>query len=250
MPTYFLALAYKGTRFAGFQIQDNAITIQGQVERAMAIYLREAVQLTGSSRTDAGVHANRNFFHFSFDRLLDGEFVYHVNAILPPDIAITGIYAVPEGSHSRFDAIERRYKYHIYNSKNPFLDDRSWYYPYPMDLADLNQAASFLLGLHDFTSFAKRRTQVYTHLCTISVCQWQETSDGWVFTVEGNRFLRGMVRALVGTMVKVGRKKISFETFQNVLLSKDSAMADFSAPGHGLFLDDVIYPSEIAALLK
>jgi len=250
MPTYFLALAYKGTRFAGFQIQDNAITIQGQVERAMATYLRENVQLTGSSRTDAGVHANRNFFHFSIDRQLKDEFVYHVNAILPPDIAITGIYAVPEGSHSRFDAIGRRYKYHIYNSKNPFLNDRSWYYPYPMDLSGLNQAASSLLGLHDFTSFAKRRTQVYTHMCTISVCQWHETADGWVFTVEGNRFLRGMVRALVGTMVKVGRQKISVESFQNVLLSKDSAMADFSAPGHGLFLDDVIYPSEIAALLR
>ena len=250
MPTYFLSLAYKGTRFAGFQIQDNAITIQGQVERAMATYLRENVQLTGSSRTDAGVHANRNFFHFSIDRQLKDEFVYHVNAILPPDIAITGIYAVPEGSHSRFDAVGRRYKYHIYNSKNPFLNDRSWYYPYPMDLSGLNQAASSLLGLHDFTSFAKRRTQVYTHMCTISVCQWHETGDGWDFTVEGNRFLRGMVRALVGTMVKVGRKKISVESFQNLLLSKDSAMADFSAPGHGLFLDDVIYPSEIAALLQ
>jgi tRNA pseudouridine38-40 synthase len=250
MPTYFLALAYKGTRFAGFQIQDNAITIQGQVERAMAIYLRENVQLTGSSRTDACVHAKRNFFHFSIDRPLSGEFVYHVNAILPADIAITGIYAVPEGSHSRFDAIGRRYTYHIYNSKNPFLDDRSWYYPYPMDLADLNQVASSLLGLHDFTSFAKRRTQVYTHMCTLSLCHWHQTADGWVFTVEGNRFLRGMVRALVGTMVKVGRKKISVESFQNVLLSKDSAMADFSAPGHGLFLDDVIYPTELAALLK
>lgn len=250
MPTYFLALAYKGTRFAGFQIQDNAITIQGQVERAMATYLRENVQLTGSSRTDAGVHANRNFFHFSIDSPLNGEFVYHVNAILPPDIAITGVYAVPEGSHSRFDAIGRRYSYYIYNTKNPFLDDRSWYYPYPMDLAYLNQAASSLLGLHDFTSFAKRRTQVYTHMCTLSVCQWHETADGWVFTVEGNRFLRGMVRALVGTMVKVGRKKISIESFQNLLLSKDSAKADFSAPGHGLFLDDVIYPAEIAALLK
>jgi tRNA pseudouridine38-40 synthase len=110
MPTYFLSLAYKGTRFAGFQIQDNAITIQGQVERAMATYLRENVQLTGSSRTDAGVHANRNFFHFSIDRQLKDECVYHINAILPPDIAITGIYPVPEGSHSRFDAIGRRYK--------------------------------------------------------------------------------------------------------------------------------------------
>jgi tRNA pseudouridine38-40 synthase len=178
MPTYFLALTYKGTRFAGFQIQDNAITIQGQVERAMAIYLRENVQLTGSSRTDAGVHANRNFFHFSIDRQLKDEFVYHINAILPPDIAITGIYPVPEGRHSRFDAIGRRYKYYIYNSKNPFLDDRSWYYPYPMELADLNQAANSLLGLHDFTSFAKRRTQVHTHMCTISVCQWNETEDG------------------------------------------------------------------------
>lgn len=250
MPTYFLALTYKGTRFAGFQIQDNAITIQGQVERAMATYLRENVQLTGSSRTDAGVHANRNFFHFSLDRQLGDAFVYHVNAILPQDIAITGVYLVPDGSHSRFDAIGRRYKYYIYKSKNPFLDDRSWYYPYPMDLADLNQAASSLLGLHDFTSFAKRRTQVYTHMCTINVCQWHDTEDGWVFIVEGNRFLRGMVRALVGTMVKLGRKKISFNDFQNILFSKDSTMADFSAPGHGLFLDEVIYPDEIAVLLK
>lgn len=250
MATYFLALAYKGTRFAGFQIQDNAITIQGQVERAMAIYLRETVQLTGSSRTDAGVHANRNFFHFSIDRQLDDEFVYHVNAILPQDIALTGIYTVPEGSHSRFDAIGRRYRYHIYNNKNPFLNDRSWYYPYPMDLDALNEVAQSLLGQHDFTSFAKRRTQVYTHICTISVCQWQATEEGWIFRVEGNRFLRGMVRALVGTMVKVGRNKISQDDFHQVLFSKDSAMADFSAPGHGLFLDDVIYPDEIASLLR
>ncbi len=250
MATYFLALAYKGTRFAGFQIQDNAITIQGQVERAMATYLRQTVELTGSSRTDAGVHANRNFFHFTIDCSLDDEFIYHVNAILPQDIALTGIYPVPEGSHSRFDAIGRRYCYHIYNRKNPFLNDRSWYYPYPMDLDALNAVAQSLLGQHDFTSFAKRRTQVYTHLCNIAVCEWQATEEGWIFTVEGNRFLRGMVRALVGTMVKVGRNKLGTQDFHRVLISKDSAMADFSAPGHGLFLDDVIYPEEIASLLR
>lgn len=250
MATYFLAVAYKGTRFAGFQIQDNAITIQGQVERAMAIFLRETVQLTGSSRTDAGVHANRNFFHFSIERQLNSEFIYHINAILPQDIAITGLYNVPDGTHSRFDAIGRRYKYHIYNSKNPFINDRSWYYPYPMDLEALNTAARSILGQHDFTGFAKRRTQVYTHICTISDCQWYGTQEGWIFTIEGNRFLRGMVRALVGTMVKVGRKKISPEDFQQVLFSKDSTLADFSAPGHGLFLDDVIYPDEIASILQ
>lgn len=250
MATYFLALTYKGTRFAGFQIQENAITIQGQVERAMAIYLREEVQLTGSSRTDAGVHANRNFFHFTIDRLLSQECIYHINAILPPDIALTGLYAVPEGSHSRFDAIGRRYRYYIYNKKNPFLNDRSWYYPYPMDILVLNEVASSLLGQHDFTSFAKRRTQVYTHICTISSCHWAATDEGWVFMVEGNRFLRGMVRALVGTMVKVGRQKITKEVFQKVLLSKDSAMADFSAPGHGLFLDEVLYPNKLSLLLN
>lgn len=250
MPRYFLSVKYKGQRYAGFQIQKNAATIQGHVERSMFTYLREKIILTGSSRTDAGVHANKNYFHFDTDRELSADFIYHVNAILPGDIALLGVYKVPESSHCRFDAISRSYTYGIYVSKDPFLDDRAWFYPYPMDEMLLNAAAQHLIGTHDFTSFAKRRTQVYTHICTISRCRWTRTEQGWTFEIEGNRFLRGMVRALVGTMVKVGRGKHSVDEFLAILLSKDSARADFSAPAHGLFLDDVIYPADLSILLK
>jgi tRNA pseudouridine38-40 synthase len=248
MHTYFLALGYKGTRFAGFQVQDNAQTIQGEVERAASVYLRSPIALTGSSRTDAGVHAKLNFFHFQSERLLGEDFIYHVNAILPRDIVLKGIYTVPEGSHSRFDAIARRYEYHIYRQKDPFKDDRAWFYPYPMDEEKLNKAASSILGEHDFTSFAKRRTQVYTHICRIDECYWKQSSEGWVFTIEGNRFLRGMVRALVATMVKVGRGNIDVNHFEYIRAAMDSKLADFSAPAHGLHLERVIFPEHLQQL--
>lgn len=249
MPTYFIALRYKGDRYAGFQIQENAKTVQGEVESAMRVYLKTDVGLTGSSRTDAGVHARKNYFHLVFQGELGRDFVYRINAILPPDIALTGVYKVPEGSHSRFDATARRYTYFIYRKKDPFSNDRAWFYPYPMDLALLQQAASIVLGEHDFTSFAKKRTQVHTHICKITLCQWRETMEGWVFTVEGNRFLRGMVRALVGTMVKVGRGKLSPNEFDQIIKARDSRLADFSAPAHGLFLEEVCYPDALSILL-
>jgi tRNA pseudouridine38-40 synthase len=248
MYTYFLALGYKGSKYAGFQVQENAITIQGEVEKAGSIYLRSPLSLTGSSRTDAGVHAKLNYFHFQSALELGEAFIYHVNAILPPDIVLKGIYKVPEGSHSRFDAIGRSYEYLLYEAKNPFLDDRAWFYPYPLDEALLNGAATALLGEHDFTSYAKRRTQVYTHICTIETCRWQRTDYGWTFTVQANRFLRGMVRALVATMVKVGRGKITIDQFMQIKQAKDSKLADFSAPAHGLHLNEVIYPEHLAKL--
>jgi tRNA pseudouridine38-40 synthase len=155
---------------------------------------------------------------------------------------------VPEGSHSRFDAIARRYEYHIYRQKDPFKDDRAWFYPYPMDEEKLNKAASSILGEHDFTSFAKRRTQVYTHICRIDECYWKQSSEGWVFTIEGNRFLRGMVRALVATMVKVGRGNIDVNHFEYIRAAMDSKLADFSAPAHGLHLERVIFPEHLQQL--
>jgi tRNA pseudouridine38-40 synthase len=246
MHTYFLALGYKGAKYAGFQIQENAQTIQGEIEKAAATYLRAAIALTGSSRTDAGVHACLNYFHFQFEQELGDEFIYHVNAILPSDIVLKGVYKVPEGSHSRFDAVGRRYVYRLYDAKDPFQEDRAWYYPYPMDEALLNEAAASLLGEHDFTSFAKTRTQVYTHLCSIEICNWERTPTGWNLTVQGNRFLRGMVRALVATMVKVGRGKMTVSDFVQVRAAMNSKLADFSAPAHGLHLDCVIYPDSIA----
>lgn len=249
MHTYFLALGYKGARYAGFQIQQNAATIQGEIEKAATIYLRTPLSLTGSSRTDAGVHAKLNYFHFTSELELGEEFIYHVNAILPSDIVLKGVYKVPEGSHSRFDAIGRKYSYFLYNSKDPFQEDRAWFYPYPLDEQLLNIAASSLLGEHDFTSFAKTRTQVYTHICKIEACHWEQSTIGWNFTIQGNRFLRGMVRALVATMVKVGRKKMSVNEFIDARTALNSKYADFSAPAHGLHLDSVIYPEPLSSYL-
>ena len=250
MKRYFLTVRYRGTNYAGFQVQENAPTIQGEIEKVMGIFLRRPVELTGSSRTDAGVHALMNCFHFDHDEDLHSDMLYNLNAMLSNDIVLTGLWLVPENAHCRFDAIGRRYGYYIHNIKDPFSGDRSWYMPYKMDPILLAKSAAMLIGKHDFTSFAKRNSQVNNHICTLSMWSWEEFPTGWKLNIQGNRFLRGMIRGLVGTMVKVGRKKISVESFQNLLLSKDSAMADFSAPGHGLFLDDVIYPSEITALLK
>lgn len=246
MHTYFLALGYKGTKYAGFQIQNNAQTIQGEIEKAASIYLRTPLALTGSSRTDAGVHARLNYFHFQCIHELGEEFIYHVNAILPPDIVLKGVYKVPEGSHARFDAIARQYTYYLYHTKDPFQDDRAWYYPYPLNESLLNEAATSLLGEFDFTSFAKTRTQVYTHVCRIEICEWQQTNCGWTLTVQGNRFLRGMVRALVATMVKVGRGKMTIDEFIDVRTAMNSKLADFSAPAHGLHLNSVIYPQHLS----
>ena len=243
MPRYFLSVSYLGTRYAGSQVQDNGQTIQGEIERCLAILFRQAVSLTGSSRTDAGVHARKNYYHFDWGGEISGDPVYQLNALLPSDIAVREVVAVPEGAHSRFDATARRYIYTVYDQKSPFLHDRGWYYPYPMDLSLLNMAAGIILGEHDFTSFAKRNAQVHTHDCTIMASKWEFNNGIYSYTVQGNRFLRGMVRGLVATMVKVGRAKISLDEFAEILLSKDCTNADFSAPAKGLLLDDVIYPN-------
>ena len=238
---YFLSLKYNGAGYAGFQVQENAQTIQGEVEKALNIYTKKKIVLTGSSRTDAGVHAQCNFFHFDFDGELTDKHLYHLNAILPAAISLERIWKVHPTAHCRFDAIGREYAYHIYAQKDPFLDGRAWFYPYPMDLDALNEAARSILGKHDFTSFAKKKSQVKTHMCEISHCLWKKEGGHLIFEVKGNRFLRGMVRGLVGTMVKVGRGKMSIYEFENVLLSKDNTMADFAAPACGLYLQNVTY---------
>jgi len=250
MTTYFLAVTYRGTNYAGFQIQENSLTIQGEIEKVLKIYLQKDIKLTGSSRTDAGVHALINYFHFTWDGILSDKMLYNLNAMCPLDISIRGIYKMHDDAHSRFDATSRVYSYYISTEKNPFLTDRSWFCPYPMNKDLLNAAAGILLGQHDFTSFAKKNSQVKTHICTIKLCIWEETEHGWKFTIEGNRFLRGMVRGLVATMAKVGRQKISLDEFKTVLDLKDNTMADFTAPAHGLFLESVNYPYPITFVVN
>lgn len=242
MNRYFLEVSYKGGRYAGFQVQENAVTIQCEVEKAMRTCLRADFALTGSSRTDTGVHARQNFFHFDTPLSISQKVVYNLNAVLPPDIAITRLIPVRETAHARFDALGREYEYFIYGVKDPFLADRAYFFPYTLNIPAMQQAAGMLLEYRDFTSFAKRNSQVNNHNCTLQYSEWVQREACIVFRVKANRFLRGMVRGLVGTMLQVGRGKLDPEGFRQVIEAKDCSKADFSVPGHGLFLMKVEYP--------
>ncbi len=211
MNRYFLEVAYKGSRYSGFQIQENALTVQSETERALAVYFRKPVELTGSSRTDAGVHALQNYFHFDLEEEIPARAIYNLNSILPEDIAIHSITLVRPGCHCRFDAISRQYRYDIYRKKNPFF-------------------------------FSKRNTQVKTFNCTIMDSRWVFDGDRISYYIKGNRFLRGMVRGLVGTMLKLARKGEGAEAYRDILEGKDCRRADFAVPGGGLWLEKVEYP--------
>jgi tRNA pseudouridine38-40 synthase len=247
MARYFIEVFYKGTNYAGFQIQQNANSIQAEVEKALKIFFKTDFILTGSSRTDAGVHALSNFFHFDTDALSAfstenlAKAVYNLNAILPADIVIKRIFLVSKTAHCRFDAISRQYKYFIYRKKNPFYADRAYHYPYKIDLDILQAAAATIHSYKDFSSFSKRNTQVNHFICNILRSEWIIENDFLVFDVKANRFLRGMVKGLVGTMLRVGTGKLAMEDFCRLIEVKNSANTDFSVPAHGLFLVSVEY---------
>lgn len=241
MARYFLEVSYKGTNYSGFQTQENATTVQGEVEKAFTILQREKVVMTGSSRTDAGVHARQNFFHFDFGSPLHPQFLYKINAILPSDIVAKSIREVNEESHCRFDAKFRTYQYFLYRTKDPFSEDRAWYFPYTIDLEALDKAAALLMTYHDFTSFSKRNTQVKTFQCQLMESAWRVEGGYITYRVRGNRFLRGMVRALVSTMLLVGRGKLTLADFKYIIEAKDCTKASFAAPAKGLFLEEVIF---------
>ncbi|MDE3237163.1 MAG: tRNA pseudouridine(38-40) synthase TruA [Bacteroidota bacterium] len=243
MYRYFLEVAYNGTAYSGFQVQDNAPTIQAEVEKALAILLKQKVELTGSSRTDAGVHALQNFFHFDISLPKEAISLYNLNAILPQDIVALNLYKMDGEAHCRFHATARAYKYYIYQTKNPFLNNRAWFYPYHLNMELLKKAAQVLMEYSDFTTFSKRNTQVKTYICKLFISQWEQEKDCWVYHVKGNRFLRGMVRGMVGTMLNVGREKITLDEFRAIIEAKDCTKANFTTPAHGLFLQSVEYPA-------
>lgn len=243
MPRYFLEVAYKGTAYKGFQIQVNANSIQQEVQKALYVLLRENIELTGSSRTDAGVHAYQNFFHFDTQKNIEQKQLYNLNAILPSDIVAKNIIPVRADAHCRFDATSREYEYQIYTSKNPFLEDRAFYFPFKLNFELLQQAAEVIKQYKDFTSFSKRNTQVKTFICNIMYSQWSYRNELLVYDIQSNRFLRGMVRGIVATMLKVGREQITIEELHQIIQTKDCTKADFSAPAQGLFLTAVNYPS-------
>lgn len=238
---YFLEVSYKGTNYSGFQKQHNANTIQAEVEKALEIFFQHKISLTGSSRTDTGVHALQNFFHFDFDGHINSDSLYSLNAILPADIVLKNVFLVSETSHSRFDAISREYKYYIYQLKNPFVDDRAFYFPYKINIELIQDAASVIKSYSDFTSFSKRNTQVKNFHCKIFESEWLLEHDYLVYRIKANRYLRGMVRALTATMLLVGRKKIDLSQFKEIIESKDCTKASFAVPAHGLFLINVNY---------
>ena len=241
MPRYFIEVSYKGTAYSGFQVQHNANSVQAEIEKALKVLFRQDIELTGSSRTDAGVHAVQNFFHFDPVRVITDE-TYQLNAILPDDIVIKSIREVNADAHCRFDAVSREYRYYIYHQKDPFLQDRAYYYPYALDIERMQEAAKEVMAHGDFTTFSKRNTQVRSFLCSIFLSEWVRETGCLVYTVRGNRFLRGMVRGLVGTMLQVGRGKLSLGQFKEIILAKDCTKADFSVPPQGLFLYRVEFP--------
>ncbi len=245
MSRYFLEVSYKGTHYSGFQGQHNTEkTIQAEVEKAFLILEKEEIDLTGSSRTDAGVHALQNYFHFDYARELHPQFIYKMNAILPGDIVVKRLVPVGEGAHCRFDAVSREYKYFIYRQKDPFLEDRAFYFPFRLDFEQLQLASAVVREYQDFTSFSKRNTQVKSFICKIEESEWCWEEGCLVYRVRGNRFLRGMVRALTATMLKVGRGKMGLEEFRKVIGARDCTKASFSVAAHGLFLISVGYPTD------
>lgn len=239
MPRYFLELAYKGTQYSGFQKQENANTIQSEVEKAFQILQGQPVTLVGSSRTDAGVHALQNYFHFDYDEL-HPQFLYKMNAILPGDIVLKRIHNMFSGAHSRFDALSRRYEYRIYQAKNPFLQGLALYYPFKIDFELMVAAAEMVKKHNAFFAFCKTNTQVKNFNCTVSASEWIIEEGMIIYTIEANRFLRGMVRLLTASMLQVGRKKLSIDHFAGLLTSDQKC--GYSIPSQGLFLTRVKFP--------
>lgn len=240
MPRYFIEVAYRGSEYSGFQRQENANTIQFEIEKAFAVIHRVPVKLTGSSRTDAGVHALQNYFHFDFDAPVNEKFAYKMNAILPPDIVVRKIHEMSESAHSRFDAIAREYEYHIYRRKDPFLQGLAFYYPFKLEEDLLYEAANIVLNQTNFFAFTKTNTQAKNFRCIIEKSSWRYDGEQVVFTIKANRFLRGMVRLLTASMLQVARQRISIQEFKNLFEADEKC--GFSVPPEGLYLTAVSYP--------
>lgn len=245
MARYFIELAYNGAAYNGWQRQPNAPSVQQTLETALSTLLGAPHEIVGAGRTDTGVHAAFAVAHFdtetAAEKVLDAQFVYHLNCLLPKDIAVRKIYAVPAERHARFDARRREYKYYITTVKDPFATGTAWLITQPLNVDAMQTAAFSLMRYEDFTSFAKLHSDNRTNRCTIFGANWQTEGNRLVFTIAADRFLRGMVRAVVGTLVDVGRGKLSPAQFCAIIESKARAEASAQAPAHGLFLTDVQY---------
>ncbi len=244
MPRYFTELSFKGTRYHGWQVQPNALSVQEVLETTFSTFMRQRIEVTGAGRTDTGVHASYYVAHFDAESLpfAAADLVEKLNRFLPNDIALKSIREVGPEMHARFSAIRRTYQYFISRVKDPFTLDTSYQYLWPLDVEAMNQAAEVLLGWEDFTSFSKLHTDVKTNICHVTEAFWKEEGTQLVFTISADRFLRNMVRAIVGTLLEVGRGKLTHDGLITILEKKDRSAAGTSAPPQGLFLTDIQYP--------
>ncbi|MFN8274695.1 MAG: tRNA pseudouridine(38-40) synthase TruA [Flavobacteriaceae bacterium] len=239
---YFIQFSYNGTQYHGWQIQPQARSVQQTLTHALNTLLSEKFEITGAGRTDSGVHAQMMYAHFDYERALPENLTHKLNSFLPKDIAVQKVLAVSDEAHARFDATARTYQYHIHQQKNVFLDGLSWFYGKELNVEAMNAAAQLLLSHTDFECFSKVHTEVYTFDCAISEAYWTVHEDRLTFTITANRFLRNMVRAIVGTLLEVGRNQMSTAEFQQVLDSKNRSEAGVSVPAHGLYLTNIVYP--------
>ena len=243
---YFFEISYHGGHYHGWQSQHNAIGVQTVVENVMSKILRTAVEIVGSGRTDTGVHCEQQFFHTDLSVDFEsGQLLLNLNSFLPGDIAIKSIRSVRSDASARYDAVERTYRYEITRAKNPFLQGLSWHYFKVLKIENMNKAAALLLGEHDFECFSKVKTDVNHFLCDVKKAGWVEKGDRLIFTISANRFLRGMVRAIVGTLLEVGTGKITQKEFVAILQSRDRKRAGANVPARGLYLEKVKYPTRI-----
>lgn len=248
MTRYFIQLAYNGAQFNGWQIQPNASSVQQTLEEALSLILRESISVTGCGRTDTGVHARYYVAHFdcSFEEIDSDYYCYKFNSYLPKSIVLYKISKVDENAHARFDAVERSYEYHVSLLKDPFLSELSTFLYFKPNFERMNQAAALLPGFSDFTSFARLHSDVKSNECDVKSAEWKMVNDThWVFHITANRFLRNMVRAIVGTLLEVGKENLTIEEFTKIIKAKNRGKAGTSAPAHGLYLSNVTYPFEI-----
>ncbi len=239
---YCIEFSYNGKNYFGYQVQPDAVSVQEELEKALSTILREGTKTTGAGRTDTGVHAKKMFAHFDTEKVLDNDLARKLNSFLPPDISVKRVFTVKDDFHARFDATYRTYEYYISLDKNPFTQESAWqHWKRGLDLDKMNKACKILFEYKDFTSFAKLKTDNKTNICAIYKAEWEQHGSELKFTVSANRFLRNMVRAIVGTMVEIGLGKIQPDDLRKVIEDKHRNSAGTSAPAHGLYLVDVGY---------
>jgi tRNA pseudouridine38-40 synthase len=239
---YFIELSYNGKKYHGWQIQPDAVSVQEKLNAAISTILQDKIEVVGAGRTDTGVHAAQMFAHFNTQKEIEPTVVHKLNSILPNDITVSRVFSVEEEKHARFHAESRSYEYRIWLGRNPFLLDFSWQiHSQKLDIAKMNEAASMLLGYEDFQTFSKVKTAVYTFNCDVTEAFWKQEGSLLTFHISANRFLRNMVRAIVGTLVDVGLGKISTNDFRKIIESKSRSNAGLSVPAKGLFLTHIKY---------